>query len=85
MVKVREGLEDYFTCNIKFSTDKKKNVWLGQSFLIDSLEITFSEQVIKIHTQKMSHMPSSRATAPILWHFVQPWWQFFFSPPETQT
>ena len=41
VLKIVEGLQDYLSCKIKFSNDKK-NAWLGQPNLIKNPEIKFS-------------------------------------------
>ena len=46
MLKVMESLHDYLSHEIQFSEDKKK-VWLGQLFLIKSLEKMIGDQVKK--------------------------------------
>ena len=44
VVKVMESLQDYLLCEIWFSEDEKK-VWLGQPFLIVSLEKKLSKEL----------------------------------------
>ena len=44
--KVTESLQDHLLCAIWFSKDKKKS-WLGQPFLIESLEKKFGKQAMK--------------------------------------
>ena len=36
VLKIVEGLQDYLSCKIKFSMDKKR-AWLGQPHLIENL------------------------------------------------
>ena len=41
-LKVMEGLQDYLSCKIKFSNDKK-SAWLGQPHLIKKLVKKFGK------------------------------------------
>ena len=46
---------DYLSCKIKLS-DNNKKAWLGQPFLVESLEKKFVEQVMKVWTHKTPGM-----------------------------
>ena len=41
VLKIAEGLQDYFSCKIQFSIDKQR-AWLGQPHLIQNMEKKFS-------------------------------------------
>ena len=55
--KIVEGLQDYLSCKIKFSDDKKR-AWLGQPHLIKNLEKKFGGLVRKIPSHKAPSTPS---------------------------
>ena len=42
ILKFVEGLQDYLSCKIKFSRDKRR-AWLGQPHLIKNMEKKFDE------------------------------------------
>ena len=42
VLKILEGIQDYQSCEVKFSTDKKR-AWLGQPHLIKNLVKKFDE------------------------------------------
>ena len=44
VLKIMEGLQDYLSCKIKFSEDKKRT-WLGQPHLIKNMEKKFYKLV----------------------------------------
>ena len=44
VLKIVEGLQDYSSCKVRFSMDKK-GAWLGQPHFIGSLENKFGDQV----------------------------------------
>ena len=56
ILKVEDELNDYLSCEIKFSDDKKK-AWLGQPHLISNLEGTFGELVKGSRTYKTPGTP----------------------------
>ena len=47
VLKIMEGLQDYLSCKIKFSNDKK-HTWLGQPHLIKNLESKFGGLVHEV-------------------------------------
>ena len=51
VLKIMEGLQDYLSCKIKMS-DNKKYAWLGQPHLIKNLENKFGELVKHIQSHK---------------------------------
>ena len=51
VLKIMEGLQDYLSCKIKISHDKK-HAWLGQPHLIKNLESKFSKLVSKVESHK---------------------------------
>ena len=51
VLKFMEGLQDYLSCKIKFSSDKNR-AWLGQSHLIKNLEKKFGEHMQDIWSHK---------------------------------
>ena len=51
VLKVVEGLQDYLSCEIKFSKDKKW-AWLGQPHLVKNLEKKFGECVQTVWSHK---------------------------------
>ncbi len=55
ILKVKDELNDYLSCEIKFSADKKK-AWLGQSHLISNLEgILENWSKVTKHTRHQVH------------------------------
>ena len=56
VLKIVEGLQDYLSCKIKFSNDKK-NAWLGQPHLIKNMEEKFGGLVHDIWSHKTPGMP----------------------------
>ena len=56
VLKVEDELNDYLSCEIKFSDDKKK-AWLGQPHLISNLKGTFGELVKGNRTYKTPGTP----------------------------
>ena len=56
LLTVSESLHYYMLCEIGFSKDKKKP-WLGQSFLIETLEKKLCEPVMKAQSLKTSCTP----------------------------
>ena len=55
VLNIKEGLQDYLSCEIKFSTDKKKS-WLGQPHLTKTLDKKFGECVKNICSHKTQGM-----------------------------
>ena len=51
VLKIVEGLQDYLSCEIKFSNDKKQ-AWLGQPHLIKNMEKRFSWMVWDVWSHK---------------------------------
>ena len=56
VLKVMKGIQDYLSCKVKFSKDKKR-AWLGQLHLIEILVKKFGNHVKNIHTNKMPGIP----------------------------
>ena len=56
VLKILEGLQDYLSCEIKFSDDKKR-AWLGQPHLIKNLESKFGGLVSKVWSHKTPSTP----------------------------
>ena len=57
VLKIMEGLQDYLSCKIKFSNDKK-HAWPGQSHLIKNLESKFGGLSTKFRIIKLLVPPS---------------------------
>ena len=55
ILKVVEGLQDYLSCEIKFSEDKKR-AWLGQPYLIKNMEKKFGEFIQDVWSHKTTGM-----------------------------
>ena len=55
MLKVTESLWDDMSFEIQFTEDEKR-AWLGQPFLIESLQKKFGKKVMKGHSPKMPGM-----------------------------
>ena len=53
VLKIMKGLQDYLSCEVKFS-GKKKWAWLGQPHLIKNLEEKFGDQSKKIKVIKQT-------------------------------
>ena len=64
VLKIVEGLEDYLSCEVRFSEDKKQ-VWLGYPCLIKNLEKSF---VIKLKRcgHKTPHMQKILIVRPMI-------------------
>ena len=56
VLKIVEGLQDYLSCKIKLSEDKKR-VWLWQPHLIKTIEKKFGELMQDVHSHKTLGMP----------------------------
>ena len=56
VLKIMEGLQDYLSCEVKFSIDRKR-AWLGQPHLIKNLVKKFDDHVKNIYTHKTPGMP----------------------------
>ena len=63
VLKIMEGLQDYLSCKIKFSTDKKR-AWLGQPHLIKNLKNEFGQYLQEICNYKMPGMPKFMTVRP---------------------
>ena len=50
VLKIVEGLQDYLSCKIKFSKDKKR-AQLGQPHIIKNMEKKFDELVQNVQSQ----------------------------------
>ena len=57
MLKIEDELDDYLSCDIKFSSNGRR-AWLGQPHLISKLETKFGEQVQKLQNYKTPGTPS---------------------------
>ena len=57
MLKIVEGLQDYLSCKIKISDDKKC-AWLGQPHLIKNLKSKFRKLVNEVGVIKLPVPPS---------------------------
>ena len=55
VLKIVEGLQDYFSCEIKFSDDKNR-AWLWQSHLIKNMEKKFVKLVQDVWSHKTPGM-----------------------------
>ena len=51
-----EGLQDYLSCKIKFSNDKKR-AWLGQPHLIKNMEKKFCKLMQDVQSHKTTGRP----------------------------
>ena len=51
-----EGLQDYLSCKIKISNDKK-GAWLGQPHLIKNLKSEFEKLVNEVQSHKTPGTP----------------------------
>ena len=56
VLKIMDGLQDYSSCKIKKSDDKKR-AWLGQPHLIKNLESKFGEFINKFWSHKTPSTP----------------------------
>ena len=56
VLKVVEGLQDYLTCEIKFS-EKKKRAWLSQPHLIKNLKSKFEKLIQDVQSHKTPGTP----------------------------
>ena len=63
LLKIVEGLEDYLSCKIKFSDDKKRE-WLGQSHIIKNVEEKFGKLVQDVWSHKTPGMPKFLIVRP---------------------
>ena len=60
-----EGLQDYLSCDVKFSTDKKR-AWLGEPHLIENLVKEFCDHVKEIQSHKTPGMPTFLKVRPMV-------------------
>ena len=58
-----KGLQDYLSCKIKFSKDKKR-VWLGQPHPIKNMETKFGELMQNVWSHKAPDMPKLLIARP---------------------
>ena len=65
ILKIAEGLQDYLSCEIKFSGDKKC-AWLGQPHLIKNLENKFGKLVNHIQSHKTPGTPKLLIVRPMV-------------------
>ena len=64
MLKIVEGLQDYLSCEIKFSEDKKR-AWLGQPHLIKNLKSKFEKLVNEVWSHKTPGTPKFLIVRPL--------------------
>ena len=64
ILKILEGLQDYLSCKIKFSNNKK-HAWLGQPHLIKNLENKFRGLVNHIQRHKTPGTPKLLIIKPM--------------------
>ena len=62
-MKVVEGLQDYLSCEIKISDDKKR-AWLGQPHLVKNLESKFKELIKNVWSHKTPVTPKFLTVKP---------------------
>ena len=55
-MKVYDSLEDYLSCEIKFTTNSH-SAWLGQPHLIEKLEAKFGDKVKKLQRYRTPGTP----------------------------
>ena len=60
-----KGLQDYLSCEVKFSTDKKR-AWLGQPNFIEDLKKKFGDWVKKMQSHKTPGTPKFWIVRPII-------------------
>ena len=56
VLKIVEGLQDYFSCKMKISDDKKR-AWLGQPHLIKTLKSKIGKLINKVQSHKTPSTP----------------------------
>ena len=61
VLKVMEGLQDYLSCKIKFSADKKR-AWLRQP---QNMDEKFGKLVKNVHSHKTPGMPKFLVVRPM--------------------
>ena len=64
VLKIMEGLQDYLSCKIKISNDKKCT-WLGQPRLIKNLMSKFEKLVNKVRSHKTPSTPKFLIVRPM--------------------
>ena len=72
LLKVIEGLQDYLSCEVKFSMDKKR-AWLGQPYLIKNLEKKFGHHIINIQSHKVPGTSKFLIVRPMIESEWSPW------------
>ena len=55
MLKVIDRLQDYLTCEKRFS-DNKKKAWLKQLYMVESLEKKFRHPLMRVLSYKSTDM-----------------------------
>ena len=60
-----KGLQDYLSCKIKFSKDKKR-AWLGQPHLIKNMKKKFYKCVQDVWSHKSPGMPKFLIVRPVI-------------------
>ena len=65
VLNIGEGLQNYLTCKVRFSRDKKR-AWSIQLHLIESLEKNFDNQVKKLQSHKTPGMPKCFIVRPMI-------------------
>ena len=58
-----DGLQNYLSCKIKFSDDKK-HTWLGQPHIIKNLENKFGGLINKVWSHKIPGTPKFQIVRP---------------------
>ena len=65
MLTIVKGLQDYLSCKIKFSKDKKR-AWLGQPHLINNMEKKFDKLVQDVYSHKSPGPPKFLIVRPMV-------------------
>ena len=64
VLKIMEGLQDYLSCKIKISNDRK-HAWLGQPHLIKNLKSKFEKLVNEVQSHKTPNTPKFLIIRPV--------------------
>ena len=65
VLKIVEGLQEYLSCKVKFSEDKKR-AWLGQPHLMKNTEKKFGKLVQYVQSHKTPGMPKFLIVSPMI-------------------
>ena len=65
LLKIVKGRQDYLSCRIKFSKDKKR-AWLGQPNLIKTMEKKFGKLMQNVQTHKTWGAPTFLIIRPMV-------------------